>query len=39
MKKEKSILEEDIDPEVLEQMPDWFRKLRECYERLNRDKR
>lgn len=31
MKDKLKILTEDIDKEVLEQMPEWFRKLREAY--------
>ena len=31
MKKELEILKEDIDPEVLDQMPVWFRRLRSRY--------
>ena len=29
--KEKSILDEEMDQEILERMPLWFRKLREAY--------
>lgn len=28
-----SILTEPIDPEVLKRMPEWFRKLREAYQK------
>jgi hypothetical protein len=28
-----SVLLEDIDEEVLERMPEWFRKLKDSYER------
>ncbi len=31
MKKELEILEEEIDPDVLEQMPEWFKRLRTYY--------
>ncbi len=27
----KSILEEEIDEDILSRMPLWFRRLRECY--------
>lgn len=29
--KEKNIFTEEIDPDVLEEMPEWFKRLREYY--------
>lgn len=39
MKKEKTVLDEDIDAEVLAKMPEWFKRLRARYRELGLDKR